>query len=281
MIEAMLWTMAEPLLATQLGAAPRPRGNGSDRYIPHGAYRCAGEDDWLSLAVTSEERMAPALRDGPGAGADGGVRASPSGWSGAPDRRRRSPPGSRPQAAATAAAELRRAGIPAAALAERDRSRRQRSPARARLLGRAPRRRSARPAVARQLWPRRPAPRPVSAPTPTRSCAACSASPATRSPRCADRGRSDRAEPEADRDLAAAELLGGVFERDRERLGAGPAMLGDVEQHAFGAEEFLLEIAGLVPVLTLVDVVPAPRLSSFSANSSTSSTSTPKWCRPR
>src|SRR6202035_1455307 len=37
MIEAMLWTMAEPLLATQLGAHPRPRGNASETQNPHGA----------------------------------------------------------------------------------------------------------------------------------------------------------------------------------------------------------------------------------------------------
>ena len=55
MIEAMLWTMAEPLLATQLVAAPQPQGNNSDRYIPHGVYRCSGEDDWISIAVTSDE----------------------------------------------------------------------------------------------------------------------------------------------------------------------------------------------------------------------------------
>src|SRR5208282_3704807 len=34
MIEAMLWTMAEPLLATQLEAPPQPQGNRSDRYVP-------------------------------------------------------------------------------------------------------------------------------------------------------------------------------------------------------------------------------------------------------
>ena len=54
MIEAMLWTMAEPLLATQLGQKPRPRGNDSDRYFPHGAWRCAGDDEWLSIAVTDD-----------------------------------------------------------------------------------------------------------------------------------------------------------------------------------------------------------------------------------
>jgi crotonobetainyl-CoA:carnitine CoA-transferase CaiB-like acyl-CoA transferase len=54
MIEAMLWTMAEPLLATQLGAPPQPRGNESSRYAPHGVYRCAGKDDWVSLVTTTD-----------------------------------------------------------------------------------------------------------------------------------------------------------------------------------------------------------------------------------
>ncbi|MGH7046892.1 MAG: CoA transferase, partial [Stellaceae bacterium] len=56
MIEALLWTMAEPLLATQLDAPPQPRGNRRDRFVPHGAYRCAEEDGWLSLAITSDRQ---------------------------------------------------------------------------------------------------------------------------------------------------------------------------------------------------------------------------------
>src|SRR5207244_7500891 len=55
MIEAMLWTMAEPLLATQLDAPPQPQGNHSDRYVPHGVYRCAGEDDWISVVARTDE----------------------------------------------------------------------------------------------------------------------------------------------------------------------------------------------------------------------------------
>jgi crotonobetainyl-CoA:carnitine CoA-transferase CaiB-like acyl-CoA transferase len=51
MIEAMLWTMAEPLLAAQLGDAPQPRGNFCPCRVPHGAYRCAGDDDWISVTV--------------------------------------------------------------------------------------------------------------------------------------------------------------------------------------------------------------------------------------
>jgi len=54
MLEAMLWTMAEPLLAAQLGVSPQPVGNISQRYAPHGAYRCAGDDRWISLAVRDD-----------------------------------------------------------------------------------------------------------------------------------------------------------------------------------------------------------------------------------
>jgi crotonobetainyl-CoA:carnitine CoA-transferase CaiB-like acyl-CoA transferase len=55
MIEALLWTMAEPLIATQLGDQPKPQGNRSARFAPHGAYRCAGGDAWIALAVTNED----------------------------------------------------------------------------------------------------------------------------------------------------------------------------------------------------------------------------------
>jgi crotonobetainyl-CoA:carnitine CoA-transferase CaiB-like acyl-CoA transferase len=115
MIEAMLWTMAEPLLATQLGEKPRPQGNRSACYAPHGAYRCAGEDEWISLAVTSEAEwrllceVVVALeplsgwdlrqRQGRIAGIDGIL----AGWA---SRR----------GASEAEAELRRARVPASAL---------------------------------------------------------------------------------------------------------------------------------------------------------------------
>jgi crotonobetainyl-CoA:carnitine CoA-transferase CaiB-like acyl-CoA transferase len=55
MVEAMLWTMAEPLLATQLGAPPEPQGNRSDRYSPHAVYRCADEDDWLAVVIRTDQ----------------------------------------------------------------------------------------------------------------------------------------------------------------------------------------------------------------------------------
>ncbi len=54
MIEAMLWTMAEPLLATQCGATPRPKGNQSGHHSPHGAYRCAGDDEWIAVAARDD-----------------------------------------------------------------------------------------------------------------------------------------------------------------------------------------------------------------------------------
>jgi crotonobetainyl-CoA:carnitine CoA-transferase CaiB-like acyl-CoA transferase len=116
MIEAMLWTMAEPLLQTQLGAPPKPRGNDCDRHAPHGVYRCAGDDDWLSLAVTEDRewRQLCAIVPALARMAEYGFRerlaqrrpidATLASWL-------------RPQPAKTVAGVLLRAGIPAAALA--------------------------------------------------------------------------------------------------------------------------------------------------------------------
>jgi crotonobetainyl-CoA:carnitine CoA-transferase CaiB-like acyl-CoA transferase len=116
MIEAMLWTMADPLVTTQLDAPPQPQGNGSNRYAPHGVYRCTGEDDWVSIVVRGDEEwqglcaIVPALspmagfgfreRVARGAAIDDALAA----WL-------------RPRIAPSAAQELLRAGIPAAALA--------------------------------------------------------------------------------------------------------------------------------------------------------------------
>jgi crotonobetainyl-CoA:carnitine CoA-transferase CaiB-like acyl-CoA transferase len=116
MIEAMLWTMAEPLLATQLGTPPQPQGNHSDRYVPHAVYRCAGKDDWIAIVVRTDQEwrklcgIVPALvpmarlgfheRFERRAEIDVGLGA----WLG-------------PKMAEAAADQLLRAGIPAAALA--------------------------------------------------------------------------------------------------------------------------------------------------------------------
>ena len=101
MIEAMLWTMSEPLLQTQLGEKPKPRGNASEHCAPHGVYRCAGDDQWVGIAVRNETEwralcgLVPALTDR--SSADAGLSA----WCATRD-------------AAETAALLARAGIPAA-----------------------------------------------------------------------------------------------------------------------------------------------------------------------
>ncbi len=55
MIEAMLWTMAEPMLSAASGQPPVPRGNQSDRFAPHGVWRCAGDDDWIAVAARDDD----------------------------------------------------------------------------------------------------------------------------------------------------------------------------------------------------------------------------------
>jgi crotonobetainyl-CoA:carnitine CoA-transferase CaiB-like acyl-CoA transferase len=116
MIEAMLWTMAEPLLIAQLEGPPQPQGNRSRRYVPHGAWRAAGEDAWVAVAATSEAAwqrlctLAPTLARFAGLGleerreCEAAIDMALAAWLA-------------PRPGAAAAAELRRAGIPAAALA--------------------------------------------------------------------------------------------------------------------------------------------------------------------
>ena len=84
MIEAMLWTMAEPLLAAQSQAAPASPGT---------ILRCAGADDWLGVDAVDPGMLHAAVPD-----------SELAAWAG--DRN-----------AAEAAASLLQAGIPAAALA--------------------------------------------------------------------------------------------------------------------------------------------------------------------
>jgi crotonobetainyl-CoA:carnitine CoA-transferase CaiB-like acyl-CoA transferase len=54
MIEAMLWTMAEPVLRAQIEGPPGPVGLASDRFAPHGVYPCMGEDQWVAVAVPDD-----------------------------------------------------------------------------------------------------------------------------------------------------------------------------------------------------------------------------------
>ena len=116
MVEAMLWTMAEPLLAAQLAEAPRPRGNQSDRYAPHGAWRCRGDDEWISIAVRNDDEWGSlcaavsSLSAMAGLGlaerrkAEAVIAEALSGWA-------------RERSGKAAEDELVRAGVPAAALA--------------------------------------------------------------------------------------------------------------------------------------------------------------------
>jgi crotonobetainyl-CoA:carnitine CoA-transferase CaiB-like acyl-CoA transferase len=116
MLEAMLWTMAGPLLAAQLEGPPQPEGNRSDRLAPHGAWRCAGEDAWISLAITddAQRRLLCAL-------VPGLTELVQLGFAQRVEQRRQIDAALAAWAAALTAAdaerELRDAGIPSAALA--------------------------------------------------------------------------------------------------------------------------------------------------------------------
>jgi len=116
MVEAMLWTMAQPLLSAQRDGPPQPAGNASDCYAPHGAYRCGGKDAWISVAVTGDSAwralcdVVPALAAMAELDVHGRMRqrdaidAALSAWA-------------RAQSAFEAATALTRAGIAAAPLA--------------------------------------------------------------------------------------------------------------------------------------------------------------------
>lgn len=54
MIEAHVNALGPVLAAHQLGEiADAPVGNDHREYYPHGMYRCRGDDDWISISVTS------------------------------------------------------------------------------------------------------------------------------------------------------------------------------------------------------------------------------------
>jgi len=117
MVEAMLWTMADPLLSAQLDGPPQPMGNLSATCAPHGAWRCAGEDAWLALAVRSDAEWRALCALVPGLSGLAALRVG--------QRRERHQEIDAAlaewlvrQAAADAAARLRAAEIPAAALAD-------------------------------------------------------------------------------------------------------------------------------------------------------------------
>ena len=116
MLEAMLWTMADPLLATQLNGPPQPIGNASVLYAPHGVWRCAGDDEWLSVVARNDAEWRALCSAVPGlsgmsdlsfderANERDRIDAALTAWASA-------------QSASVAAEALRRARVPAAALA--------------------------------------------------------------------------------------------------------------------------------------------------------------------
>lgn len=116
MIEAMLWTMAEPLVATQLGTPAKPMGNASTRHAPHGVWRCEGDDDWISVVARTDAEWRALCHLVPGLsgmaaldldqrlGAERVIDAALTAWAGS-------------RSAPAAAEALLEAGIPAAALA--------------------------------------------------------------------------------------------------------------------------------------------------------------------
>jgi len=101
---------------SQLAAPPQPRGNDSDRYAPHGVYRCAGADEWVSLVATTDREwrnlcsLAPGLQRMAELGLSerlqhrSSIDQALAAWL-------------RAKPAAAAEAELLSAGVPAAALA--------------------------------------------------------------------------------------------------------------------------------------------------------------------
>lgn len=55
--EPTLSVLGESILEASVnGTVPGRTGNTHPRYAPHGVYACAGEDDWVALAVTSDEQ---------------------------------------------------------------------------------------------------------------------------------------------------------------------------------------------------------------------------------
>ncbi len=89
MIEALLWTMAEPLLAAQLGAPAD---------APRGIYATAGEDGWIGISANDQQRQAYRAL------VQGNTDADLAAWL-------------RGQTAAESARQLIDAGIPAAPVA--------------------------------------------------------------------------------------------------------------------------------------------------------------------
>jgi benzylsuccinate CoA-transferase BbsF subunit len=61
--EAFLSYVGEMFIETSMTGAPPPRrGNGHSSMAPHGAYRCEGDDAWLTIAVATDAEFAALCR---------------------------------------------------------------------------------------------------------------------------------------------------------------------------------------------------------------------------
>lgn len=59
--EPTLSVLGESILEASVnGVEPGRTGNSHPRFVPHGVYACGGEDEWIALAVTSDDQW-PAL----------------------------------------------------------------------------------------------------------------------------------------------------------------------------------------------------------------------------
>ena len=55
-VEAVTSFMGQPIMDYVMNGRMQPRrGNRHQSFAPHGVYRCGGEDDWVAIAVSSEE----------------------------------------------------------------------------------------------------------------------------------------------------------------------------------------------------------------------------------
>jgi len=54
-LESLIPFLGEALLACQMGADLRPMGNRHPMMAPHGVYRCGGDDEWIAIAVRTDE----------------------------------------------------------------------------------------------------------------------------------------------------------------------------------------------------------------------------------
>lgn len=53
--EAVAYLHGEVYLQAAMGVEPAPDGNRNDAQVPHGVYPCAGDDEWVAIAVAGDD----------------------------------------------------------------------------------------------------------------------------------------------------------------------------------------------------------------------------------